>query len=98
MGSQEQETHLAVHIRPQTGSAAPQAVSFRIPYAWNENAPKFTTDSQEDLMLFVEQVEQIFRLANMTGDKEKKKYLVLSRRRSCGGIFRAINPVHMKSS
>lgn len=56
-------------------AAAPHTAAFRIPYTWDKNAPSFDTDDYEDLLKFVDSVEQIIALANITDDAEKKKLL-----------------------
>ena len=52
-----------------------KVASFKIPYAWDSNAPKFTTEDHEDLMTFVDHVEQIITLAGIQSDQEKKLHL-----------------------
>jgi hypothetical protein len=49
-----------------------RVASFKIPYAWDNNAPKFTTDDHEDLMTFVDHVNQIMEHAGVTDDAERK--------------------------
>ncbi|KAJ7068916.1 hypothetical protein B0H15DRAFT_807386 [Mycena belliarum] len=65
---------VAAPIGPLNGPAVPQTVSFRIPYPWEENVPKFITDNYEDLLSFVEHVEEILRLGNVTDNAKKKEY------------------------
>ncbi|KAJ7151290.1 hypothetical protein C8R43DRAFT_951107 [Mycena crocata] len=72
MGTQGPST--VAPIGSLTGSSAPQAASFRVPYKWDKNVPKFTTDNHEELLLFVDQVVEILSLANMTEDAVKKEY------------------------
>lgn len=52
-----------------------KVASFRVPRAWETNAPKFTSDDPDDLMDFIDQVGEIIELAGITDDKEKKKLL-----------------------
>ncbi|KAJ7939083.1 hypothetical protein B0H13DRAFT_1544390, partial [Mycena leptocephala] len=59
----------------QAQQNGPRVASFKVPYAWDANAPKFTTDDHEDLMTFVDHVEQILNLAGITDDAEKKLHL-----------------------
>ncbi|KAJ7493731.1 hypothetical protein FB451DRAFT_1164602 [Mycena latifolia] len=56
----------------QNAANAPHISSFKVPYAWDKNKPMFDTDDHEELLTFVEQVSQIFELAGVTGDAEKK--------------------------
>jgi hypothetical protein len=49
-----------------------RVVSFKIPYTWDNNAPKFTTDDHEDLMTFVDYVNQIMEHTGVTDDAERK--------------------------
>ncbi|KAJ7797723.1 hypothetical protein B0H13DRAFT_1934049 [Mycena leptocephala] len=92
MGSQG--TQIAMPFGWPPGPSAPEAASFRIPYVRDKNAPKFITDSHENLLLFVDHVGQIFRLANMTVDAEKKKYfasLLTIRRKKLWMSFNSYN-------
>ncbi|KAJ7444801.1 hypothetical protein B0H11DRAFT_1930880 [Mycena galericulata] len=73
MGSQGAQ--IVTPIGSLTGPSAPKAASFRVPYSWDENAPKLETDSHEELLSFVDQVEEIFSCANMTDDVKKKEYI-----------------------
>ncbi|KAJ7306269.1 hypothetical protein DFH08DRAFT_976006 [Mycena albidolilacea] len=49
--------------------------SFKVPRAWESNVPKFTTEDKDDLRDFIEQVDDIIALAQITNDDEKKKLL-----------------------
>lgn len=49
--------------------------SFKIPYAWDNNAPKFVTEDYEDLMTFIDHVNQILSLAGLTDDQAMKEHL-----------------------
>jgi hypothetical protein len=49
--------------------------SFKVPRAWESNVPKFTTEDEDDLRDFIEQVDDIIALAQITDDDEKKKLL-----------------------
>ncbi|KAJ6452929.1 hypothetical protein C8R45DRAFT_1112711 [Mycena sanguinolenta] len=49
--------------------------SFKVPRAWEANVPKFTTEDKDDLRDFIEQVDDIIALAQITDDDEKKKLL-----------------------
>ncbi|KAJ7477810.1 hypothetical protein B0H11DRAFT_1916984 [Mycena galericulata] len=70
-----QGAQIAMPIGSLTGPSAPKAASFRVPYSWDENAPKLETDSHEELLSFVDQVEEIFSCANMIDDVKKKEYI-----------------------
>jgi hypothetical protein len=48
---------------------------FKMPWAWDNNAPKFETESADDLMKFVDHANQIFALAGITTDVDRKKRL-----------------------
>lgn len=52
-----------------------RAPAFRVPFAWDKNAPSFDTEDADDLMTFVDHIGQIFGLANVTNDQEKKRRL-----------------------
>ncbi|KAJ7238842.1 hypothetical protein B0H12DRAFT_969585, partial [Mycena haematopus] len=49
--------------------------SFKVPRPWEANVPKFTTEDKDDLRDFMEQVDDIIALAQITNDDEKKKLL-----------------------
>jgi hypothetical protein len=49
--------------------------SFKVPRAWDNNAPKFTTEDADDLRDFIDQVNEICLLANITDEEEKKKLM-----------------------
>ncbi|KAJ6553133.1 hypothetical protein B0H19DRAFT_1295764 [Mycena capillaripes] len=49
--------------------------SFKVPRPWESNVPKFTTEDKDDLRDFMEQVDDIIALAQVTDDGEKKKLL-----------------------
>ena len=53
----------------------PKITSFKVPRSWQTNVPRFTTDDPEDLLDFVEQVEEIFELADIKDDAEKKRLM-----------------------
>ncbi|KAJ7917837.1 hypothetical protein B0H13DRAFT_1870004 [Mycena leptocephala] len=59
----------------QSPAQQPRVTSFKVPYAWDSNAPKFTSDDHEDLMTFVDHVNQILDLAGVTDDAQRKMYL-----------------------
>ncbi|KAJ7882096.1 hypothetical protein B0H13DRAFT_2344811 [Mycena leptocephala] len=59
----------------QPQAQQPRVASFKVPYAWDSNAPKFTSDDHEDLMTFVDHVNQILDLAGVTDDAQRKMYL-----------------------
>jgi hypothetical protein len=46
--------------------------SFKVPRPWETNVPKFVTEDKDDLRDFMEQVEDIIALAQITDDQEKK--------------------------
>lgn len=52
-----------------------KVASFKIPRAWETNAPKFTTESADDLLDFIDQVGEIIALADIKDDTEKKQLL-----------------------
>ncbi|KAJ7493741.1 hypothetical protein FB451DRAFT_1387891 [Mycena latifolia] len=60
----------------QAAGNAHQVASFKIPQAWDTSKPKFDSDDHEDLLNFVEQVNQVFRLGNITDDAAKKAMFV----------------------
>ncbi len=49
--------------------------SFKVPFAWDKNAPSFDSEDADDLMTFVDHIGQIFGLAGVTDDQEKKRRL-----------------------
>ncbi|KAJ7734118.1 hypothetical protein B0H16DRAFT_1731952 [Mycena metata] len=49
--------------------------SFKVPRPWESNVPKFNTEDKEDLQDFIEQVDDIIALAQVTDEDEKKKLL-----------------------
>ncbi|KAJ7491699.1 hypothetical protein B0H11DRAFT_2397669 [Mycena galericulata] len=49
--------------------------SFKVPRPWESNVPKFTTEDKEDLQDFMEQVDDIIGLGQITDDDEKKRLL-----------------------
>ncbi|KAJ7442988.1 hypothetical protein FB451DRAFT_1413909 [Mycena latifolia] len=49
--------------------------SFRVPRPWESNVPKFTTEDKEDLQDFIEQVNDIITLAQITDEQEMKRLL-----------------------
>ncbi|KAJ7152922.1 hypothetical protein C8R46DRAFT_1228480 [Mycena filopes] len=49
--------------------------SFKVPRPWESNVPKFTTEDKDDLRDFIEQVDDIIALAQITDEDEKKKLL-----------------------
>ena len=49
--------------------------AFRVPRAWDSNAPKFTSEDPDDLVDFVDQVGEIIRLAGIETDADKKRLL-----------------------
>jgi hypothetical protein len=75
----EYSSTIQTFMADQDGNVAgPQAVvnrgpTFRIPFAWDRNAPSFDTEDAEDLMKFVDHVNQILDLAGVTDDAEKKR-------------------------
>ncbi|KAJ7848045.1 hypothetical protein B0H14DRAFT_3453409 [Mycena olivaceomarginata] len=60
---------------------APQApagtgvASFKVLRPWESNVPKFTTEDKEDLQDFIEQVDDIINLAQITDEEEMKRLL-----------------------
>ncbi|KAJ7449203.1 hypothetical protein FB451DRAFT_1531492 [Mycena latifolia] len=55
--------------------AGNNVASFRVPRPWESNVPKFTTEDKDDLRDFIEQVDDIIALAQITDEEEKKKLL-----------------------
>ncbi|KAJ6458804.1 hypothetical protein C8R45DRAFT_843698, partial [Mycena sanguinolenta] len=58
--------------------------SFKVPRPWESNVPKFVTEDKDDLRDFMEQVEDIINLGQITDDDEKKRLLtsyLLARKR-----------------
>lgn len=51
------------------------APTFRIPYQWDKNKPVFDSEDADELIVFVDQVNQILELAGVTDAAEKKKRL-----------------------
>ncbi|KAJ7436540.1 hypothetical protein FB451DRAFT_1417396 [Mycena latifolia] len=49
--------------------------SFKVPWPWESNVPKFTTEDKDDLRDFIDQVDDIIELAQITDDDEKKRLL-----------------------
>ncbi|KAJ7847285.1 hypothetical protein B0H13DRAFT_1646163, partial [Mycena leptocephala] len=49
--------------------------SFKVPRPWESNVPKFTTEDKEDLQDFIEQVNDIITLAQITDEEEMKRLL-----------------------
>ncbi|KAF8214603.1 hypothetical protein K438DRAFT_1520413, partial [Mycena galopus ATCC 62051] len=47
-----------------------------MPFPWDRNAPSFESEEADDLMTFVDHVDQILELAGITDDAERKKRLV----------------------
>ncbi|KAJ7133085.1 hypothetical protein C8R44DRAFT_611558, partial [Mycena epipterygia] len=59
----------------QQAPAGTGVASFRIPRPWESNVPKFTTEDKEDLQDFIEQVDDIITLAQVTDEDEMKRLL-----------------------
>jgi hypothetical protein len=49
--------------------------SFKVPRPWESNVPKFTTEDKEDLQDFMEQVNDIINLAQITDEEEMKRLI-----------------------
>jgi hypothetical protein len=49
--------------------------NFKVPRPWESNVPKFTTEDKEDLQDFMEQVDDIIGLGQITDDGEMKRLL-----------------------
>jgi len=69
--TQNQSQNRALNQNMSTQKVA----SFKVPRAWETNAPKFTTEDSDDLLDFIDQVGEIIELADIKGDTEKKKLL-----------------------
>lgn len=69
---------------------APTTATFRVPYSWDRNKPTFDSDDHEDLLTFVDQLDQIISLGKITDDAEKKKcfteYLPWAKKRAWRNI------------
>ncbi|KAJ7134176.1 hypothetical protein C8R44DRAFT_556931, partial [Mycena epipterygia] len=64
--------------------------SFKVPRPWESNVPKFTTEDKDDLRDFMEQVDDIIGLGQITDDGEMKRLLtgyLLAKKRE---IWRAL--------
>ncbi|KAJ7107359.1 hypothetical protein C8R44DRAFT_539808, partial [Mycena epipterygia] len=61
-----------------------------VPYSWDRNKPTFDSDDHEDLLTFVDQLDQIISLGKITDDAEKKKcfteYLPWAKKRAWRNI------------
>ncbi|KAF7358634.1 CCHC-type domain-containing protein [Mycena sanguinolenta] len=65
-------------IMAQANPGAPAGTgvaSFKVPRPWETNVPKFVTEDKDDLRDFMEQVEDIITLGQITDDDEKKRLL-----------------------
>ncbi|KAJ7450528.1 hypothetical protein FB451DRAFT_1410232 [Mycena latifolia] len=64
--------------------------SFKVPRPWESNVPKFTTEDKDDLRDFIEQVNDIIELAQITDDDEQKRlltsYLPVRKRETWRGL------------
>ncbi|KAJ7073256.1 hypothetical protein B0H15DRAFT_793023, partial [Mycena belliarum] len=59
----------------QQAPAGTGVANFRIPRPWESNVPKFTTEDKEDLQDFIEQVNDIISLGQVTDEEEMKRLL-----------------------
>jgi hypothetical protein len=87
-GSDEFEFDYSFRLRPVTPDQTTMATrnnaavptgngvaSFKVPRPWETNVPKFITEDKDDLRDFIEQVDDIIALAQITDEDEKKKLL-----------------------
>ncbi|KAJ7905889.1 hypothetical protein B0H13DRAFT_2334092 [Mycena leptocephala] len=63
---------MANNAGPPAGNGV---ASFKVPRPWESNVPKFVTEDKEDLLDFMEQVDDIITLAQITDNDEKKRLL-----------------------
>ncbi|KAJ7088179.1 hypothetical protein C8R44DRAFT_649685, partial [Mycena epipterygia] len=63
------------NINAAVAPAGNGVASFKVPRPWESNVPKFTTEDKDDLRDFIEQVDDIIALAQITDDEEKKRLL-----------------------
>ncbi|KAJ7664233.1 hypothetical protein B0H17DRAFT_1143716, partial [Mycena rosella] len=62
-----------------------------MPYSWDRNRPTFDSDDHEELLTYVDQVEQILDKAGITDEAEKKhvftEYLPYKKKKFLAGTF-----------
>ncbi|KAJ7881869.1 hypothetical protein B0H13DRAFT_1891107 [Mycena leptocephala] len=63
------------NVNAAVAPAGNGVASFKVPRPWESNVPKFTTEDKDDLRDFIEQVDDIITLAQVTDDDEKKRLL-----------------------
>jgi hypothetical protein len=101
--SESSQLELADGANPALAGGA-RVVSFKIPYAWDNNAPKFpkfTTDDHEDLMTFVDHVNQIMDHTGVTNDAERNctsQVIFLRNGKKLGELFLHTKREPMRSS
>jgi hypothetical protein len=63
------------NVNATVAPAGTSVASFKVPRPWESNVPKFTTEDKDDLQDFIEQVNDIITLAQITDDDEMKRLL-----------------------
>lgn len=74
LSSQPTQPAMDDNENPAPANNGQRIASFKIPYVWDANSPKFTSDNYEDLMTFVDHVGQILKLAGIEDDAQKKEH------------------------
>ncbi|KAJ7706799.1 hypothetical protein B0H17DRAFT_1125629 [Mycena rosella] len=73
---QEEPTFSMATQGANAGAAAPNTgshvSSFKMPYSWDRNRPTFDSDDHEELLTYVDQVEEILDKAGITVGAERK--------------------------